>query len=140
MDKTKLATITAVCGVLAAAFGLWDKLKPILAELPGIIDGWTRAQLFGFGSFLLSVGIGIGIWWFLWARKEICRGRPHSCSDLWSVFAGWAIYVAQQALAGGTSRQMAYAVIMGLFAGLVAFLLSRIAWHFIAPPKPEVVS
>lgn len=135
MNATKLATITAACATLAAIFGLWDKLKPILAELPGIIDGWTRAQLFGFGSFLLSIGIGIGVWWALWLHKEVCRWRPHSCSDLWSLVAGWGIYVAQQALEGGTPRQMAYAVIMGFFAGLVAFLVARMAWHFLAPVK-----
>lgn len=135
MDKTKVTAITAACGVLAVIFGLWEKAKPILAELPGIIAGWTNAQLFGFGSFIVSVGIGFGVWWLLWVNKQICPVRPHSCSDLWSVAAGWGIYVAQQVIAGGTARQMAYAVIMGMFSGLMAFLFSRIAWHFLAPPK-----
>lgn len=135
MDKTKTATIMAACGVLAAIFGLWPALKPILAELPGIIEGLTRAQLFGFGSFILAVLFGIGIWWALWIRKEICPGRPHSCSDLWSVVAGFVVYIAQQWIEGATDRQWAWAVLLGAFAGLVAFLLSRLAWHFLAPPK-----
>lgn len=135
MDKTKLATITAACGVLAAILGLWDNVKPILAELPGIVEGLTRAQLFGFGSFVLSVLFGIGIWWALWIRKEICPGRPHSCSDLWSVVVGWGVYIAQQWIEGATDKQWAWAVLLGAFAGLVAFLLSRLAWHFLAPPK-----
>ena len=135
MDKTaKFATITAACGVLAAVLGLWEKLKPILAELPGIIEALTRAQLFGFGSFLLSVFFGIGIWWALWIRKEICPGRPHSCSDLWSVVVGWVVYILQQWIEGATDKQWAWAFLLGAFAGLLAFLLSRLAWHFLAPP------
>lgn len=135
MDKTKTASITAACVALAAIFGLWDNLKPILSELPGIIEALTRAQLFGFWSFMFSVAFGFGIWWALWVRKEICPGRPHSCSDVWSVLVGWAVYIAQQWLQGATDRQWAWAVLLGAFAGLLAFLFARVAWHFLAPPK-----
>lgn len=137
MDKAKFATITAACGVLAAIFGLWSQLKPILAELPGIIEALTRAQLFGLGSFILAVAFGIGVWWALWIRKEICPGRPHSCSDLWSVVVGWSVYIAQQWIEGASNKQWAWALLLGAFAGLLAFLISRIAWHFWAPPKQE---
>lgn len=135
MNPTKLATITAACGVLAAIFGLWSQLKPILSELPSIIDALTKSQLFGFGSFLLALFFGMAVWWTLFLYEHVCRWRPHSCSDLWSVVAGWAVYIAQQMIEGYTSRQMAWAVLMGLFAGLLAFLLSRLIWHFWAPPK-----
>lgn len=135
MDKTKLATITAACGVLAAIFGLWSQLKPILAELPGIIETLTRAQLFGFWSFMLALAFGMAVWWALFLYEHVCRWRPHSCSDLWSVVAGWAVYIAQQWIEGATNKQWAWAFLMGLFAGLLAFLFSRIIWHFSAPPK-----
>lgn len=136
MAKPSAAQIGVVLGLVGTVVGMWPAISKALTELPGLVKTLTGGQLFGVGSFFVSLLSGFCIWWWLWFNKGVCRWRPHICSDLWSVAFGWLSYVMQQVIAGGTPRQMAYAVlIMGPLAGLLAFLAGRIAWSCTATPK-----
>jgi hypothetical protein len=136
MDKPKFATMGIVLGLVGTFLGMWPALSKMLGELPGLVQTLTGGQLFGIGSFFIAWLFGFCIWWALWHYEAVCRGRPHLCSDVWSVVVGWLAYMVQQVLAAGTPKQMAYAfLIMGPLAGLLAFLASRVVWAVWAPPK-----
>lgn len=135
-SKAKFATITGACVAVAAILGLWPALSKVLAELPGIVKGLMAGQLFGPWSFFLSWLLGVVTWWVLWALEAVCRGRPHLCSDVWSIGVGWGIYAIQQALNDPAPVEMARALIIGgPLAGGLALIACRIAWAVWAPPK-----
>lgn len=138
MDKARAATVMAGVSLLAAVLALdWSNVLKVLAELPVIVKGYTGALPFGFGSFLLSVGIGGGIWSAVFLHPSVCKYRPHTCADLSAVSAGLLANIVQQWITEPTPRQMAWAILLGLFAGLVAMLASRLVWSWGAPPKEQ---
>lgn len=138
MDKTRVATVTAAISVMAAILALdWSNVLRVLGELPNIIGGLTRSMPFGVKSVLLSVAIGSAAWSAIFLHPSICKYRPHTCADLTAVGVGLAVNVVQQLLTDPTPRQIAWSILLGLFAGMVAMLSSRVVWSLFATPKDQ---
>lgn len=136
MDKSRLATITAVVALIGTAIGWdWATFLKGMALLPDTVRAFTAGLPFGFLSFMLSLGIGCGIWAAIYTHPSICKTKPHSCADMTAVGAGMAVNLIQQVVTATTPRELVMAMLLGLFAGLLAMFLSRLAWSFFAKPK-----
>lgn len=136
-DKFSKATGLSLAAFIALLVGLeWDAFFKALAQFPALVQAWSSGLPFQFWSFLLAVGVGIGMWGFLYLHPAVCKTRPHSCADSASVAVGVAVVLAQQ-IAGGhvTPGAMLTCLWLGLFAGLLSMYLARLLWSFFASPK-----
>lgn len=136
-DRFSKVTGLSLAAFIALIVGLqWDSFFKALSGFPALVQAWSAGLPFGFWSFLLALGIGMGVWGFVYMHPSVCVLRPHSCADSMAVGSGLAVELAQQA-AMGAARPGALltALWLGLLAGLLAMYLARLLWSLFAPPR-----
>lgn len=136
-DRFSRVTGLSLAAFIALIVGLqWNSFFEALAGFPALVQAWSSGLPFGFWSFLLALGIGMGAWGFVYMHHAVCVMRPHSCADSTAVATGLAVEIAQQAVVGESSPgAMLTALWLGLLAGLLAMYLARLVWSLFAPPR-----
>lgn len=138
MDKATVSK--AITGAIAAmaAFALidWANVQTALERMPKLIQALSTGFPLGFGTWLLTLGMAMGLWGLCYLHPGVCKWRPHSCADAAAVVGGLVLGVIQQSLWGsGASVEMGRAMLLSFFAGLLAMWLSRLVWSLFATPK-----
>ena len=140
MDKGKLASITAVIGVLATLLALdWQNLLTAIGGLPGALAKWTGALPGEEWSAILGLFLSMGTWGFCYLHpRATCTQKPHSCADKFGLGIGILVVVLQQMVIPHTAAELLTALWIGGTMGLLGVFLARWIWSFFAPPKEPV--
>jgi hypothetical protein len=138
MDKATVGKALTAAIAAMAAFAVidWSNVQSAVERMPALFQALSTGFPLGFWTFLLTLGMAMGLWGAIFIHPGVCKWRPHSCADAAAVLGGLILGVIQQSLAGsGGSVEMGRAILLSLFAGLLAMWLSRLAWSLFAPPK-----
>lgn len=137
MEKSKIASITAALGVLAAILALdWSRFMLALAGVPELIQRWSSGLPAGAWSALLGLVLSMGIWGFAYAHpRAMCTHKPHSCADSFALLVGFVVVVSQQLVADRSPGALLTAMWIGITVGLAGMYLARLLWSVLSPPK-----
>lgn len=137
MERSKIASVTAALGVLAAILALdWSKFMTALAGVPELIQRWSAGLPAGAWSALLGLILSMGAWGVTYLHpRAVCTHKPHSCADTFALAIGFAVVVSQQAVTDRSPANLLTAMWIGATVGLAGMYLARLLWSVLSPPK-----
>lgn len=134
MDKSKIATLSTIAGVLATLFASLatngEKTLAVLGGVPKLLAAWSSGLPLGTGSWLAAVAVGTGLWLYLLPRlpRAPDGSRAHLKADNYAISAVIVLVLAQRLLAGITvgTGQLLMAFAVGIIGGFMAPWLGRV--------------